>query len=79
MRLSVVIPVYNESLTLPEILNRVEAVAIPKEILIVDDGSTDGTRDILRRMEAEIEEARRAGTFDEKNQIRVFYQERNQG
>ena len=78
-RLSVVVPVYNERLTLPEILERIQAVAIPKEILVVDDGSTDGTRDFLRGLEAELAEARRAGTFDEKNEIRVFYQARNQG
>jgi glycosyltransferase involved in cell wall biosynthesis len=78
-RLSVIVPVYNERLTLPEILDRVQAVAIPKEILVVDDGSTDGTREILRRLEADLEAARHAGTADEKNEIRVFYQERNQG
>ena len=79
MRLSVVVPVYNERLTLPEILERIQAIAIPKEIVVVDDGSTDGTREFLRRLEAELGEARRAGTFDEKNEIRIFYQERNQG
>ena len=79
MHLSVVMPVYNERLTLPEILNRIQAVAIPKEILIVDDASADGTRDFLRRLESELEEARQAGTVDEKNAIRIFYQERNRG
>jgi glycosyltransferase involved in cell wall biosynthesis/ubiquinone/menaquinone biosynthesis C-methylase UbiE len=79
MRLSVVIPVYNERLTLPEILNRVQAITIPKEIVIVDDCSTDGTRDYLRRLEAEVAEARRLGTADEKNAIQVYYQEPNQG
>ena len=79
MRLSVVVPVYNERLTLPEILERIQAIAIPKEIVVVDDGSTDGTREFLRRLGAELGEARRAGTFDEKNEIRIFYQERNQG
>jgi glycosyltransferase involved in cell wall biosynthesis len=78
-RLSVVIPVYNERLTLPEILERVQAVPIPKEIVIVDDCSKDGTRDYLRRLEAELAEARRLGTGDEKNEIRVFYQDPNQG
>ena len=78
-RLSVVVPVYNERLTLPEILERIQAVAIPKEIVIVDDCSTDGTRDYLRHLEAEIAEARQHGTADEKNEIRVYYQEPNQG
>ncbi len=78
-RLSVVIPVYNERLTLPEILERVQAVAVPKEIVIVDDCSTDGTRDYLRQLETELAETRRHGTADEKNEIRVFYQEPNQG
>jgi len=48
MRLSVVIPVYNEVATVREILERVLAVPIAKEIIVVDDGSTDGTRDALR-------------------------------
>jgi glycosyltransferase involved in cell wall biosynthesis len=78
-RLSVVVPVYNERLTLPEILERIEAVALPKEIVIVDDCSTDGTRDFLHRLEAELAEARRHGTADEKNVVRIFYQEPNQG
>jgi glycosyltransferase involved in cell wall biosynthesis len=78
-RLSVVIPVYNERLTLPEILHRVQAITIPKEIVIVDDCSTDGTRDELRRLEGELAEARRLGTADEKNEIRIYYQEPNQG
>jgi glycosyltransferase involved in cell wall biosynthesis len=46
--LSVVIPVYNERSTLQTLVARVEAVPITKEIIIVDDGSTDGTRDLLR-------------------------------
>src|SRR5262249_16002769 len=62
LRLSVVVPVYNERLTLPEILERVQTVTIPKEIIVVDDCSTDGTRDFLRALEAELAEARRLGT-----------------
>jgi glycosyltransferase involved in cell wall biosynthesis len=50
-KLSVVIPAYNERTLIGELLRRVEAVAIPKEVIVVDDGSTDGTRDILRDME----------------------------
>ena len=45
-KLSVVMPVYNEKATIHEILHRVRAVPIPKEIVIVDDCSTDGTRDV---------------------------------
>jgi glycosyltransferase involved in cell wall biosynthesis len=78
-KLSVVMPVYNERLTLSEILERVQAVAIPKEIIVIDDGSTDGTRELLRRLEVELAEARRAGTFDEKNELRILFQDRNQG
>src|SRR6266481_2693040 len=52
-KLSVVIPVYNERQWLREIIRRVQEVPIPKEIIVVDDGSTDGTRDILRELEAE--------------------------
>ena len=48
--LSVIMPVYNEQATLPDILQRVLTVPIDKEILIVDDGSTDGTWDFLRQV-----------------------------
>jgi glycosyltransferase involved in cell wall biosynthesis len=47
MNLSVIIPVYNEIKTISEIIKRVKAVNIAYEIVIVDDGSTDGTRDYL--------------------------------
>jgi len=50
MRLSVVIPVYNEIGTIREILERVRAVPIPKEVIVVDDGSSDGTGDVLRSL-----------------------------
>jgi glycosyltransferase involved in cell wall biosynthesis len=66
--LSVVIPVYNEHATLVRILEAVRAVPIHKEVLLVDDGSTDGTRDLLRE---EIE-----GRYGD---VRVFYQPQNQG
>src|SRR5260370_26384911 len=49
-KLSVVIPVYNEKQWVRELIRRVEAVPIPKEIVIVDDCSTDGTRDILKEL-----------------------------
>ena len=44
MKLSIVIPVYNERETLPKTLARVQATPFDKEIILVDDGSTDGTR-----------------------------------
>ena len=50
MRLSVVIPVFNERMTLERILSKVDAVDIEKELVIVDDCSTDGTRDLLLAM-----------------------------
>jgi glycosyltransferase involved in cell wall biosynthesis len=64
-KLSVVIPVYNEERWVREVVRRVRAVPIPKEIVIVDDCSKDGTRAILKELEG--------------GDVRVFYQERNQG
>ena len=49
MKLSVLIPVYNEARTIDEILRLVARVPIEMEIVVVDDGSTDGTREILER------------------------------
>lgn len=48
MKLSVIIPVYNEKATIREIVRRVNAVPVEKEIIVVDDGSTDGSADIVR-------------------------------
>jgi glycosyltransferase involved in cell wall biosynthesis len=50
-KLSVVIPVYNEKDWVRELIRRVQAVPIPKQIIVVDDCSTDGTRDILKQLE----------------------------
>jgi glycosyltransferase involved in cell wall biosynthesis len=49
VRVSFVIPAFNEAATLEEVLERVEALDIPKQIVVVDDGSTDGTASILER------------------------------
>jgi glycosyltransferase involved in cell wall biosynthesis len=67
LMLSVVIPAYNEKDTIDEILRRVRAVPIRKEIIVVDDFSTDGTRELLREME------------QRDGDLRVLYHERNQG
>jgi glycosyltransferase involved in cell wall biosynthesis len=56
--LSVVMPVYNEEETLREIVAAVRAVPIPKEIVLVDDGSRDRSREILRELAAEFPEVR---------------------
>jgi glycosyltransferase involved in cell wall biosynthesis len=56
MKLSVIVPVYNEQRTIREILQKVRAVGIEKEVIIVDGGSTDGTRELLA------EEEKSAGT-----------------
>jgi glycosyltransferase involved in cell wall biosynthesis len=52
--LSVVMPVFNERETIEEIIRRVLAVSIRTELIVVDDGSTDGTRDILQRLAGEL-------------------------
>ncbi|MCC7106982.1 MAG: glycosyltransferase family 2 protein [Chloroflexi bacterium] len=52
MKLSVVIPCYNEQATIAELLERVRAAEFDKQIIVVDDGSTDGTREILRQQAA---------------------------
>lgn len=54
IKLSVVIPVYNEKETIGEIISRVQRVNIPKEIIVVDDGSTDGTRQRLEQVQREL-------------------------
>ena len=66
MKLSIVIPVYNESKTICEVVRRVEEASDDKEIIIVDDNSTDGTRDLLLK-------------YEEKKDFKVIYQTKNKG
>jgi glycosyltransferase involved in cell wall biosynthesis len=69
MKLSVIMPVYNERQTIREIVRRVLAADLPtldRELLIIDDGSTDGTRGIIAEM-------------DGRDGIRVLLQHRNLG
>jgi glycosyltransferase involved in cell wall biosynthesis len=82
---SVIIPVYNEKATIDEILRRVQDTDIRKEILIVDDCSTDGTRQILEAMaarQANGESSAPAQDGDDGvplGNLRFFYQNPNQG
>ena len=64
--LSVLVPVYNERDTLENLLRRVLAVPVDKEVIVVDDGSRDGTREVLARLAGELP-------------IRALYHERNRG
>jgi glycosyltransferase involved in cell wall biosynthesis len=66
MKLSVIIPVYNEVKNINEIVKRVQATKLASEIIIVDDGSKDGTRDLLQ-------------TMDGKKKVHVILHEKNQG
>lgn len=66
MKLTVIIPVYNEEETVLEIVRQVEAVSLDKEIIIVNDASSDGTKEKL-------------ATLEGREHIRVFHHPSNQG
>ncbi len=69
MKLSIVVPVYNEAKTITTVLEVIESVSLPgieKEIVVVDDCSTDGTREVLKKLA-------------ETNRYQVFFHEKNQG
>jgi glycosyltransferase involved in cell wall biosynthesis len=84
-KVSIVIPVYNEKSTIDEILRRVLDTAIRKEVIIVDDCSTDGTRQMLENMaarQANGEAGAPAQDGDEQielRDLRFFFQTPNQG
>jgi glycosyltransferase involved in cell wall biosynthesis len=66
LSLSIIIPCYNERATVTEIVQRVRACAPDAEIVVVDDGSTDGSRDVLRELEGQ-------------PNLRILYHDRNRG
>lgn len=65
MKLSILLPVYNERATIEEIVRRVLASPFEKQVIAIDDGSADGTRDILPALE--------------KQGVLVLYHDRNRG
>lgn len=64
MKLTIIIPVYNELGTIQKVIKRVEETPFDKEIIVVDDGSTDGTRNVLKGC---------------RDGVKVFFHEANQG
>jgi len=66
LKLSIVVPIYNEKKTLETLIAKVNAVDYDKEIILIDDFSTDGTREIL-------------SVYENKENFKVLYHNRNQG
>lgn len=67
MRLSVIIPVFNEKATIGEIVKKVKKIPVEKEIIVVDDGSTDGTAEILKEIS------------EKDRNIKIILKEKNEG
>jgi glycosyltransferase involved in cell wall biosynthesis len=68
LKLSVIIPCFNEVKTVEPVVQRVRSVGLADEIIVVDDGSTDGTREVLAKMDAE-----------NPGDLRIIYHDRNKG
>jgi len=83
--LSVVIPAYNEIRTIAEVLSRVRRVDVSKEIIVIDDGSSDGTREYLGELASQMETQSKLAKSDdsrvplEDNNLVVIFQSKNQG
>ncbi len=76
---SLVIPVYNEKATLEELLRRVVAVDMAKEVVIIDDCSTDGSREVLLRLAERGLDGLPGARPANENRLQIFFQETNQG
>src|SRR3989338_9700616 len=78
-KLSIIIPVFNERKTIPAILAAIRKVELPldKEIIIVDDCSTDGSREILQHISKNVEGG--LLNFGLPQEIKVLFLDRNQG
>ena len=66
--LSVIVPIYNEVNTLEEIIERMDNTGVVKQIVLVDDGSTDGTRDVLKKLEKK-----------KRKDLKIVLHEKNRG
>ena len=66
MKLSIIIPVFNEVNTIANIIQKVQSADYDKEIIVVDDASTDGTKDVLQKL-------------SQQPKIKIFYHEKNRG
>lgn len=69
IKISIIIPVFNEINTIEKVLEKVLRISVEKEIIIVDDGSTDGTRELLEKISSE-------GNYP---MIKVLFHEKNKG
>ncbi|MBU0952406.1 MAG: glycosyltransferase family 2 protein [Elusimicrobia bacterium] len=67
MKLSIIVPVYNEKDTIEEILKKLDKLPIDKEILVVDDGSNDGSRQLISNLKSQI------------SNIKIIFHEKNLG
>jgi len=78
-KLSVIVPAYNERSTITELLRRVCAVPIDKEIIVVDDGSSDGTREQLEKLRERSDNGRLPGAEGTINELKLIFHNYNAG